>query len=82
MVISHLAIVKHLLGFRQTSSTLTTIRFERKQGRNLWKEILDTLQSSRYLGINIVAKESGIYTRIGGNMLLIETLDDLKCIIS
>ena len=71
MVVGYLAIVKHFLRLRQTTWPFAAIRLEWEQRSNLREELLDTLQSGRHLGIDIIAKESGIYTRISGDMFLV-----------
>ena len=71
MVIRDLAIIKDLLGFGQTASTFATVCLEGEQWCYLWEVVLNTAQGGRHLGIDVVAEESGIHTRIGSDMLFV-----------
>ena len=77
MVVRHLRVVKHLLALLQRFATqgLDEGSIELLSGQ---LGEVQSVHDLRALGIDIVRQEGGIDTRIGGELLLIETLDELQ----
>ena len=69
MVVGHLAVVEYLLRLEE--------RFPGQCAR-INGIIFQSLQNFRTLGIDVIAQESGIHTRIGGHLLFIQRLDELQ----
>ena len=79
MVIGYLAVIEYLLALRQLLAGGCELLDE-------WEVFLltgylclaHTVQNLRTFRIDIVGQELGIYTRISGVLLLVETLDELQ----
>ena len=72
MVICHFGGIKDLLRLRKWPSL-------KRLG-----ELLVALQTSKRLGtfrIDVIAEEGGVHTWIGGELLLVEQLDELQCLL-
>ena len=61
MVVGDLGIIEHFLRLQQNGS------FQRFRKGFI---ITQSFQYARALGINIIAKESGIYTRVSGDWII------------
>ena len=72
MVVGHLGVVEHLLRLRQR------LALERG-GEGL--VAAQPLQDARTLGVDVVAEVGGVHAGIGGNLLLVEGLDELQRVV-
>ena len=72
VVVGHLRVVEHFLRFQQGGAC---------QGCRQRLVVAQPLQDARTLGIDVIAEEGGIDTRIGGDLLLIQRLNDFKRLV-
>ena len=79
MVIGHLAVIENLLALRQLLAGGCELLDEREVFLLAGYLCLAyTIQNLRTFRIDIVCEKLGIYTRISGIFLLVETLDELQ----
>ena len=79
MVVGHLAVIENLLALRQLFAGGCELLDEREVFLLTGYSCLAyTIQNLRTFRIDIVCEKLGIYTRISGILLLVETLDEFQ----